>query len=273
MRIDRKVNSVMNERRENIEIDLKQLVLALWHRAGIILLVGVLAAALAFGYAYFLVTPMYAASTQLYVNNTYGENSPGFSSSQITAAQDLAGTYMVILESREVLGEVQKQTGLDYTIKQLKGMVSAAAVNETEVFEVSVVCADYKHAAQIANAIADILPAKIAQIVDGSSVRVVDYAVESNVRVSPSYSRYAMLGFLVGSVLMAAVFIALEVLDTTITSEEYLAQHYEDLPLLAVIPDAESSNGYGYTKSYGYYKGNYVSTEKKTAPKQSGGKK
>ena len=100
----------MNENREVIEIDLKRVMRALWHRAWILLIVGILGAAMFFSYAWFLVTPMYSASTQLYVNNTYGENTLGFSSSQLSAAQDLAGTYMVILESRAVLTAVQEQT-------------------------------------------------------------------------------------------------------------------------------------------------------------------
>ncbi len=47
-----------------------------------------------------------------------------------------------------------------------------------------------------------------------------------------------------------ALFVAMEILNDSITSEEYLAYVYEDVPLLAVIPDAQS------TKPI-YYKGRY----------------
>lgn len=261
----------MNENKEIIEIDLKRMALSLWRRAWIIVLVGVICAAMLFSYAYFFVTPQYSASIKIYVNNTYGTNSPGFSSSQLSAAQSLARTYMVILKSRTVLQEVSELTELPYSYKQLEGMVVSTTVHETEVFETTVTCANYKHAAKIANAIAQVLPDKIAAVVEGSSVRVVDYAVENSARVSPSYQNYAIIGMAAGVLLSAVVVIVLDLLDNSIHSEEYLEETYKDMPLLAVIPDAENPKAYGYYK--GYYRGYYVSNEKQQAPKKTGGEK
>lgn len=253
----------MEKNGREIEIDLKRLLLVLWSRAWIIVLVSVLFAAVALSYAWFFITPTYSASVQLYVNNNYAD-SPGFSSSQIAAAQDLADTYMVIMRSRNVLGDVLEQTGLSCSYAQLRGMVSAVSVDETEVFQVNVTCADYRDAATIANAIADILPDKIASVVEGSSVRVVDYAVENPNPVGPSYQRYLMLGAVIGAVLSAAVLVIAELLDTTINSEEYLTQVYGKIPLLAVVPGGESVRG-------SHYRGYYESDQKSRAVRQSGG--
>jgi len=259
-----------NNEKEGIEIDLKRLLFVLWHRIWIIGLVGALCAVIAFCYAWFFITPTYSASAQMYVNNNYVD-SPGFSSSQLMAAQDLAETYMVILESRTVLDVVAQKTNLGYTYPQLKSMVRAASVNETEVFEVTVVGADYRHVTLIANAIAEVLPDKIAAVVEGSSVRVVDYAVENPNPVGPSYRRYFLLGAIVGMLLAAAVVIVSDILDTTINSEDYLGQVYNKYPLLAVIPDSENSKA-SYGK--GYYRGNYESEQKpRSAGKQGGASK
>ncbi len=251
------------ENRESIEIDLKRLLSVLWSRAWIILLVSALAAALSYGYARFFIMPTYAASTRLYVNNNYVD-SPGFSSSQITAAQDLANTYMVIMESRSVLEDVREQTNLGYTYGQLKGMISAYSVDETEVFEVRVTCNDYRHAAIIANGIAEVLPDKIATVVEGSSVRVVDYAVENPNPVGPNYRSFLLWGAAFGFVLCIMILTVLEFLDTTIYSEEYLTQTYGNLPLLTVIP------GTGSTRN-GYYKGYYEMPHKKRSSSKRGG--
>lgn len=256
----------MERNNREIEIDLKRLFLVLWSRVWIILLVTVLLAAVAFSYAWFFITPTYSASAQLYVNNNYVD-SPGFSSSQLLAAQQLADTYMVILESRNVLDDVVEQTELGYTYSQIKKMVSADAVNETEIFKVTVTCPNYKHATIIANAIADVLPDKIAAVVEGSSVRVVDYAVENPNPVGPNYKMYALLGGLIGFVLSAIVIIVADMLDTTINSEDYLNQVYSKLPLLAVIPGAENPK----TSHKGYYKGYYESMQKRQPAKRTGG--
>ena len=264
------------ERRETIVIDVKRLLLIIWQRLWLILLSGVILASLAFGYAWMFVTPTYEASTQIYVNNQMNTDALGFSSSQITAAQELAYTYMVILQSRNVLDDVAKKTDLGYSYGELKSMIKASTVNSTEVFQVVVKCPDYKHAARIANAIADVLPAKIAAVVDGSSVRVVDYAVENPNQVSPNYQLYIIVGFLAGFVLCTLILVLLDVLDTTINSEDFLTRFYNEFPLLAVIPSTEES-GSRHSKYYGYYVGNYETVEKKppqrTPQKQNGGAK
>lgn len=257
----------MSMEKENgvVEIDLKRLLMAVGRRAWIILLTGVLIGAMAFGYAWFFVSPTYRASTQLYVNNNYAGSS-SVSSSQIAAALNLADTYMVILKSRSVLEEVAKQTGLPYTYEQMKKMVSAASVNNTEVFEVEVISTNSQHAYQIASKIAEIMPGRIAEVIKGSSVGVVDYAVEDARPVGPSYSRYAIIGALAGILLCGAFVVMSDMMDTSIKSEDYLAQAYGDLPLLAVIPGAQSNKK-------GYYKGYYASPQKRPTTGKSGGAK
>jgi len=250
------------ENKEAIEIDLKRLLMILWYRLWIILLVAILASVAAVGYAKLFVAPTYSANAQFYVNNTY--NSPGFSSSQIVAAQNLADTYMVILKSRSVLDEVRKDVNLGYTYDQLRQMVSTNSVNGTEVFQVTVTCGNYKHATQIANSIADILPDRIAQVVAESSVRVVDRAVEKPVPEGPVYREYGVIGCLVGVLLSTLIVLAVDLTDTTVNTEDYLATVYSDVPLLAVIPGTESTKN-------GYYKG-YYETKKQPVKKTGGGK-
>jgi len=187
-------------------------------------------------------------------------DSPGYSSAQITAAKDLASTYMVILESRTVLEEVREKIGGKYSYSQLKSMVSASSINETEVFQVQVTSTDYKDAAVIANCIADVLPAKITAIVEGSSVRVVDRAVENPNPVGPSYKKYLLLGAAAGMVLSMALVVLIDLTDKSIKSEEYLIQVYGKIPLLAVIPDSEHA-GSSYKKGYYRYSRGYYETE------------
>jgi len=254
----------MRETRENLEIDLRRMAVVLWHRAWIILLVAVLTAAIGFGYAWFFITPTYASSVQLYVNNNY-ENSPGFSSSQLTASQQLAETYMVIMRSRNVLDKVAQKTNLGYTYAQLRGMITASSVQETEVFQVTVTCSDPEHAQIIANALADVLPDKIKEIVKASDAEVVDYAVINPNPVGPNYSKYVMVGAVAGAAVMACVFVVMELMDTSINSEEYLTHVHKEYPLLAVIPGVKGTKN-------GYYKGYFESAEKPQKPgKKNGG--
>lgn len=229
------------------EIDIRHILSVVAKKLWMILLAGVLLGSVAWGYARFFITPTYASSVMFYVNNQYPD-SPGFSSSQVTAAQELARTYMVILETRTVLEEVNSVAGLNYSYGQLRSMVSAEAVNETDVFVVTVTCTDPQDAYQLANALEQVLPAKINTEVDGSALRMVDGAIKNNNKVGPNYSRHALLGAAIGIGLSLLIVVVTDILDSTVHSEEYLATVYEDVPLLAVIPPANSDkSGYSYT--------------------------
>ena len=259
-----------NKEKQGIEIDLRRVLMALWSRAWIIILVGVIFALAGYTIAVSMIAPTYSANVKMYVNNSYNDN-PGVSSSQITAAQNLAYTYMTILESRNVLDDVVAQTGLPYTANQIRSMIYSEALNGTEVFQVKVTCGNYKHAAILANAIADVLPGKVEQIVDGTSVRVVDRAVENPARVGPNYRRYGLVGGIAGILLIMLVIVVVDITDTTIVSEDYLTHVYSDTPLLVVIPGTENPKSPYYKGYKGYYKG-YYQEEKPRQPRKGGGK-
>ena len=162
------------------EIDLLRLAGALWKKLWLIVLVTLLCGALAFGYTFFLVTPLYKATAMMYVNNSaisVGSAKVSISAGDLAASQSLVDTYTVILKTRGTLNEVISRTGVPYSYQQLTKMVQAEAVNSTEVFSIDVTSPDPQEAELIANAIADILPDRIADIVEGSSVKIVDYAI------------------------------------------------------------------------------------------------
>lgn len=230
--------------RDMIEIDLLKLVLILWRKAWAIVLAMVVMGGIAFGVTYNFIEPEYQASVKVYVNNT-NQNNTTISSADISTQRSLVQTYIVTLKSRTTLNEVIKQANLDYDFEELSGMISAEAVNSTEVFEVTVVSKDAKEAAEIANTIAEVLPTRISEIIESSSVKILDYAIINNEPVSPSYIKNIAIGALAGAVVAVALIFLQFVLDNKIHSEEYLIEHYK-YPILAVIPDlaATSKNKY-----------------------------
>ena len=263
-----------------MEIDLKRILFSLVRNIWLILLVGLVVGSLTFGYAKFSMDKKYAAEVRMYVNNTYGAGTVGFSSSQMSAAQSLAYTYMVILDSYDVLDDVSKVAvesygaSRYYSVSELRGMIASAAIDETEVIRVVVTSTNRHDAEKIANAVKDVLPATVNSIVsvesaDGSAAAplVSLQKAENRGKVAPNEKKYATLGFAVGVILSVAFVIAKDVLDTSINSEEFLADVYEEIPLLAVIPDAENP------KSSSGYKGTYEAYRKKPAADKKGGAK
>ncbi|MCD8004085.1 MAG: Wzz/FepE/Etk N-terminal domain-containing protein [Oscillospiraceae bacterium] len=236
-----------------MQIDLVQLLNALWRRAWAIVVAVLICGAAGFCYAYFLITPLYQASVLLYVNNSVSVSSFSFSisTSDLSAAQSLIDTYVVILKSRNVLETVIEKGELECSYGELRGMISAGSVDSTEVFEIFVTSDDPQEAQDIANTIAQVLPDKIYEIIQGSSSIIIDYAVLPSAKSSPSITRYTAYGILLGVVFSCAAIIVLEVMDDLIHDEDYLLQTYQ-LPLLAAVPDLlDSSGGYYYYKKEG----------------------
>lgn len=245
----------MNNRVKNdeIEIDLLHLVKLLWNKAWLIVISMVLFGAFMFSYAMFFITPLYQSTAKMYVNNSsikVGSTSFSISSSELTAAKTLLDLYVEILKTRTTLEEVIRRAELEYTYEQLAPMITAGPVNGTEIFRITVTNSDPDLAEKIADTIVEVLPDRIAEIVDGSSVRLVDHAVRADRRSSPDYSRYAAIGMATGAVLSCIGIILFDLMDTSVRSEEYLAQKYDDIPVLAVVPDIRSTQ----KRSYGYYK-------------------
>ena len=262
----------MNNMEEDT-IDLLELAKALWKNILIIALVAVLVGFMAFGYTAFMVKPQYQATASLYVNNSsfsLGATSFSISSADLSASNSLVSVYIYILQSRTTMEDVIKEADLSYTPEELAKMVSAKGVSSTGAFEVTVTSNNPAEAELIANTIAQILPDRISEIVDGSSVRIVDYAVIPSHRAGPSMVKNTAVGILAGGFLAAAVVILRFLLDNRskfmIKSADELREMYPDIQVLAMIPDMRVSE-----KKSGYYSSYYGQAEKK-GDRKNGGK-
>ncbi len=232
-------------------IDLVHIVKFVWHRIWVVAVSSVLAAAIAFSFAAFIITPTYSSSIMLYVNNssfTVGDLGFSISSSEISAAQSLVKTYTVLLKNRTTLEKIIDDTKVPYTWEELYKKIDAAPVNETEIMEVTVTTNDPYESEKIANGIAKILPKRVSEIVEGSSMEVVDSAIANTKKVAPSITKYTIIGFILGMLLSVMLLVALAMLDSTIHDEEYILNNY-GYPILAKIPDLLDTG----TKKYSYY--------------------
>lgn len=234
---------------DEMEIDLLKLAKGLWRRAWLIALVTLVFAVGSLGFTALFVTPLYKAEALMYVNSSdisVGGTKVSISQGELTAAQSLIKTYAVILGTRTTLNEVIQQAQVDLTYEELKEMVVAESVNNTEVFSITVTSPSPSQAELLANTIAQILPEKISSIVEGTSARIVDYAVVPAKKDSPSLTKNTLVGGLVGFLLICGVIVAAELMDDKIHDSDYLTQTY-GIPVLAVIPDLLSdkiSNDY-----------------------------
>lgn len=244
--------SIVSQNKEEVVIDLLALIRLLIRKLHIIIFCTLLVGMLFYAGNLFLVTPQYEANTTLYVNNSSSQDtSTAITASDLSASAQLVDTYSAIISSNTVLSQVISKADVDLTEEELLKQISISAVNDTEVFKVSVRNPDPKAAARIANGIAAIAPDQISEIVEGSSVKVVDYARIPTEIASPNYALWAILGMMMGFAVSIAVIVVRALLDRTIKSESDFERW--TLPILGTVPDLEQANktaAYGY--GYGY---------------------
>ena len=257
------MNEKIFQENNEIELDLGRLFRAILDRAWMVAIVSVLCAVLTLVGTIFFVTPLYEAAAKFYVNNSslsVGDASLSISSGDLSTSRNLVDSYIVILKTRETLNDVIDYAGVDRTYRDVKDMISASSVNETEIFQVTVTSPDPSEAEEIANAIAYILPKRIGTIIDGTSAKVVEAAVVPSSPSSPSHTKNTLIGFVLGFAATVGLIVLREIFDTTIRSEEDVIQTCKH-PILASVPDMTVSGKGGSYYGYGRKRG-----EKKNSP-------
>lgn len=236
-----------------IEIDFMRLLKAVMKRMRLVCAVSVASAVLTIIGTLLFVTPEYEATAKFYVNNSsisVGGTSISMSSGDLTASRNLVDSYIVILETRETLNDVLDYAGVNLGYEDVREMISAEAVDNTEIFQVTVTSPDPQQAEQLANAIGYILPKRITTIIEGTSAKVVESAVVPSSPSSPSYAKNTVIGFVLGMLVVVAVIAIHQIVDTTIRTEEDVTQVCK-YPVLAAIPDLTSTGKGGSYYGYG----------------------
>lgn len=237
--------------KNEIKIDLRKLLMVYLKKWWLILLCVILAAGAMLVYTQNFVVPMYRASVTVYVNNSSaGERIEYISGSNLSASQQLVNTYINIIKSDTVLEKVVEQSGLNYSADQLRDILSASQVGGTEMFNIYILHPDPEMAARIANAVANVAPGEIEQIVEGSSTKIIDYAKVPDKPYSPDYRKNLVMGGAVGCLIALAYLTLTYLLDVRIKEEDDLTALFE-FPVLGQIPDIASVSS-SSKKKYGY---------------------
>lgn len=220
----------MNERINLIEVF--RLFLFHWWK---IALSAILAALLAYGLTTYYIMPIYTSRGSLYVNNN-NSKSPTVNLADIASSQQLAYTCIELLTSDTFLSKVQEYSGLPYTTRDIKRMLTLSPLNETEIIEITANTGNPEHSQMLVNAVLDNAYDEIIRVVGGGNVKIIDSANLPKAPSSPNVYRNVVLGFLLGAFLCMLLIFLIDVFDSRIKIESDMMD-VKDLPLIGVIPD------------------------------------
>jgi len=220
------------------EIDLMRIIAVLKKKLWLLLLVSLLFSGASFAYTQFFVTPLYRVSVSLFVDNASGEGAPGRTPAEINAARQLVDTYIVMASSNTVLSQVAIELDNAYSADDIRYMMTTTTIRNTEIFGIEITHTSPDEAALIANTLADVAGDVIAGFIEGSSLRVVDFAQLPDAPFSPNLLQNVLLGFLIGLFLTAGIVIFLDVQKDNIKAADKTETLY-GMPILGVIPNLE----------------------------------
>ena len=217
------------------EIDLKELFLSFLDHIRIIIVMAILGAAVAAITTFYFITPMYEATSKLYVLNS-GDSAINLSDLQIGSY--LAYDFVEVFDTWEVQEMVIKNLGLPYSYSQLRGMLTVSNSDNTRILTITVTSPSAKEAAAIANEYANVAIKFIADTMATEEPNIMSTALIPTAPSSPNIIRNILLGLIAGLALAVAGVTIQFVSDDKIKSSEEVLR-YTGLSVLAIIPKIE----------------------------------
>ncbi len=223
------------------ELDLKELFIVFWNKRLQIILITLIAMLIGAIYSYFFIVPEYKASTTLVLaqsSSALEQNPDGtITQADVTLNSKLVSTYSELIKSKSVLRQVVNSIeGYNLNESSLKRSISVQAVKDTEVIQIIVKNRDANLASQIANKIAEVFSEKVVEIYNISNVYILDRAEPNPNPSNINHVKDIVIFAFIGLVISVAFVLLVNMLDTTIKTEQDI-ENSTGLLILCSIPN------------------------------------
>lgn len=221
------------QRNDELEIDLWEIIRVLWSRAPVIILSGIVLALVAIVGTKLFITPQYQSTTRMYV--LAKQNNDTLTNSDLQTSTLLTNDYAELIQSRTVTEAVIAQMNLDLTHEELLNKLEVTVPADTRILTISVTDPDPYMARDLANTIRDTASEHIQQVMDVEAVNVADEANIPEQPVSPNTMRNGLIAGVLGCVIAVAVILVQYLTNDTIKTSEDV-ERYLQLSTLGMIP-------------------------------------
>lgn len=213
-------------------IDLVELMYRLLGNWKLIICLAVGFALFAGVYTSFFVTPLYEATSIIYV---LSNRDSAINMSDLQLGSELTQDYIKVFQMWEVHEEVISNLDLPYSYSQMRSMLSVVNDNDTRMLDITVTSADPQEAADIANEYAQVASQYIADTMATDKPNIMSVALVPTNPVSPNRTRVIVMGFLLGFMLACGIVTVYMISDDKYKTAEDIRK-YTGLATLAVVP-------------------------------------
>ena len=225
-------NKTINMNDDEVEIDLLQLFRALKKRILWIVGAGVIMGG-AFGLiSKFAITPQYTSTSMVYI---LSKETTLTSLADLQIGSQLTQDYKIIVTSRPVISEVIDKLKLDISYENMVSKITINNPNDTRILSITAQDPDPVMAKDIADSVAKTSSEYIGDIMEMVPPKVIEEGTVSDKKASPSNGKNAMIGAMLGIVLVCGLTVVEELLNDTIQTEEDV-EKYMGLTVLASVP-------------------------------------
>lgn len=211
-------------------IDWASLFFRLLEKIHWILLAAVLSAIAMMLYLRFQVTPIYQATSKLYIAGS--ENSISLSDLQLGST--LAKDYQEVFKIWHIHELVDEKLELSYSYNQLGSMVTVSVPDGSHVLYIQIQSPDPEEARQLADTYAEVVQDFIANKMELRKPQLLEKAQKPNAPISPNVKQLVITGFFVGGLAAAALIVFLYLVDDKIRTSEDI-EKVSDIAVLGMI--------------------------------------
>ena len=217
---------------DEIEIDLLELLgefrRKIWIILGTIILFGSAVGA----FSAFVLTPQYKSTAMVYI---LSKETTLTSLADLQIGSQLTQDYKIIVTSRPVISEVIDKLKLDISYENMVSKITINNPNDTRILSITAQDPDPVMAKDIADSVAKTSSEYIGDIMEMVPPKVIEEGTVSDKKASPSNGKNAMIGAMLGIVLVCGLTVVEELLNDTIQTEEDV-EKYMGLTVLASVP-------------------------------------
>ena len=188
-------------------------------------------------YVYAFATPIYEATSQLYVVNS---KDSAINLSDLQIGSYLTSDYQWIFQTWEVNQQVINNLDLPYTMSEMKDMLTVENPSNTRILLITFASENAKEAAAVANEYAEVASQYISDYMLTSKPSIISIALEPLQPARPKkLLTVAVTALLAGFAALWCLFIAFQA-DDKVKSASDLRKHLGAEPL-AIIPTTKMS--------------------------------
>jgi capsular exopolysaccharide synthesis family protein len=222
-----------------MEFSINDIIALLWRRLILITFCTLSGLLIFFAFTRFAIHPTYTASVQMYVSSDDATSSIDLN--DLYYAQKVVTTYINFLKTKVFYTQVIEESNLNYTSGELKEMIEINAVNNTEIFQISVTSGSAEDSYKLVTAIQKLAPEHIKGIKASAEINVVDPAEYPTGPSGPNILFNSAIGGLIGLFLSISMAILWEVIDVNVKNQDELKIKYNK-PILGTIPNFDENN-------------------------------